>query len=36
VVAVILLLYLGSGRLFGVTMTVGTLVLFAEYTRRVF
>jgi ATP-binding cassette subfamily B multidrug efflux pump len=34
--AVILLLYLGSGRLSGVTMTVGTLVLFAEYTRRVF
>jgi ATP-binding cassette subfamily B protein len=33
---VILLLYLGSGRLFGVTMTVGTLILFAEYTRRVF
>jgi ATP-binding cassette subfamily B protein len=36
VVAVILLLYLGSGRLFGVTMTVGTLILFVEYTRRVF
>jgi len=33
---VILLLYLGSGRLSGVTMTVGTLILFAEYTRRVF
>jgi ATP-binding cassette subfamily B protein len=36
VVAVILLLYLGSGRIFDVTMTVGTLVLFVEYTRRVF
>jgi ATP-binding cassette subfamily B protein len=33
---VILLLYLGSGRLSRVTMTVGTLILFAEYTRRVF
>ena len=33
---IILLLYLGSGRVFGVTMTVGTLILFAEYTRRVF
>jgi ATP-binding cassette subfamily B multidrug efflux pump len=36
VTAVILLLYLGSGRVFNVTMTVGTLVLFVEYTRRVF
>ena len=36
VVAVILLLHLGSGRLFDVTMTVGTLVLFVEYTRRIF
>ena len=36
VVAIILLLYLGSGRLFDVTMSVGTLVLFVEYTRRVF
>ncbi len=36
VVAVILLLYLGSGRIFGVTMTVGTLILFVEYTRRIF
>ncbi|MEQ1907997.1 MAG: ABC transporter ATP-binding protein, partial [Vicinamibacterales bacterium] len=36
VLAVILVLYLGSGRLTGVTMTVGTLILFAEYTRRVF
>ncbi len=36
VVAVILLLYLGSGRLLGVTLTVGTLILFVEYTRRIF
>ena len=36
VCTVILLLYLGSGRLAGVTITVGTLILFAEYTRRVF
>jgi len=36
VVAVILLLYLGSGRLFDVTLTVGTLILFVEYTRRIF
>ena len=36
VLAVILVLYLGSGRLTGATMTVGTLILFAEYTRRVF
>ncbi len=35
-VAIILLLYLGSDRLVGVTMTVGTLVLFVEYTRRIF
>jgi ABC-type multidrug transport system fused ATPase/permease subunit len=34
--AIILLLYLGSGWLTGVTMTVGTLILFVEYTRRVF
>jgi ATP-binding cassette subfamily B protein len=34
--AVMLILYLGSGRLLGVTVTVGTLVLFIEYTRRVF
>lgn len=36
VLAVILVLYLGSGHLSGTTMTVGTLILFAEYTRRVF
>ena len=36
VFAVLFLLYLASGRLLGVTMTVGTLVLFVEYTRRIF
>jgi ABC-type multidrug transport system fused ATPase/permease subunit len=36
VFAVILLLSLGSGRLVGATMSVGTLILFIEYTRRVF
>ena len=36
VFAVIFLLYLASGRLLGAAMTVGTLVLFVEYTRRIF
>mgnify|MGYP001433751019 CR=1 FL=1 len=36
VVGIILILQLGSGRLFGITLTVGTLILFVEYTRRVF
>jgi ATP-binding cassette subfamily B protein len=36
VAAVMVILYLGSGRLFGITITVGTLVMFIEYTRRVF
>jgi|GEM_PF-357168 len=36
VMAVIVILYLGSGRILRITMTVGTLVLFIEYTRRVF
>ncbi len=36
VVAIVLLLYVGSGRLFGAAMSVGTLVLFVEYTRRIF
>ncbi len=36
VFAVLFLLYLASGRVLGVAMTVGTLVLFAEYTRRIF
>jgi ATP-binding cassette subfamily B protein len=36
ILAIIMLLYLGTGRLFGVTMTVGTVILFVEYTRRVF
>lgn len=34
--AVMVILYLGSGRLLGVTISVGTLVMFIEYTRRVF
>ncbi len=34
--AVIVILYLGSGRILGAAMTVGTLVLFIEYTRRLF
>ncbi len=34
--AVIVILYLGSGRILGATMSVGTLVLFIEYTRRLF
>jgi ATP-binding cassette subfamily B protein len=34
--AVMLILYLGSGRLLGIVVTVGTLVLFIEYARRVF
>jgi ATP-binding cassette, subfamily B, multidrug efflux pump len=34
--AVIVILYLGSGRILGASMTVGTLVLFIEYTRRLF
>ncbi len=36
VMAVMVILYLGSGRLIGITISVGTLVLFIEYTRRVF
>ncbi len=36
VVAVILILYFGSGRMLGVTISIGTLVLFVDYTRRVF
>jgi ATP-binding cassette, subfamily B, multidrug efflux pump len=34
--AVIVILYLGSGRILGTTMSIGTLVLFIEYTRRLF
>lgn len=34
--AVMVILYLGSGRILGITVTVGTLVLFIEYTRRIF
>ncbi|MCE9636441.1 MAG: ABC transporter ATP-binding protein/permease [Planctomycetes bacterium] len=36
VFAVLFLLCLASGRLLGLAMTVGTLVLFVEYTRRIF
>lgn len=34
--AVIVILFLGSGRILGTTMSVGTLILFIEYTRRLF
>lgn len=36
VVAVMLILYVGAGRMFGVVVSIGTLVLFVDYTRRVF
>lgn len=36
VMAVMVILYLGSGRILGITISIGTLVLFIEYTRRVF
>lgn len=36
VVAVLLLLHLGSGQWLDFSMTVGTFVLFAEYTRGIF
>jgi ATP-binding cassette subfamily B protein len=36
VLAIVLLLVLASGRIVGAAMTVGTLVLFVEYTRRIF
>ncbi|MHC4829002.1 MAG: ABC transporter ATP-binding protein [Planctomycetota bacterium] len=36
VVVVMLVLYLGSQRLFGEAMGVGTLILFIEYSRRLF
>jgi ABC-type multidrug transport system fused ATPase/permease subunit len=36
VIAVMLILYLGVGRVFGIAISVGTLVLFVDYTRRVF
>ncbi len=34
--AVMLILYLGFGRSFGGALTLGTVVLFVEYTRRLF
>ncbi|MFB3908203.1 MAG: ABC transporter ATP-binding protein [Candidatus Eisenbacteria bacterium] len=36
VCAVIVILFIGSGKIFGFVISVGTLVLFIEYTRRVF
>ncbi|MFN8547691.1 MAG: ABC transporter ATP-binding protein [Candidatus Eisenbacteria bacterium] len=36
VFAVMLILYLGFGRHFGGVLTLGTVVLFVEYTRRLF
>jgi ATP-binding cassette subfamily B protein len=36
VVGVMLLLWLASGRVLGTGMTIGMLVLFVEYTRRIF
>ena len=36
IAGVILLVVLGSGRVFGTAMTVGAMVLFVEYTLRIF
>ncbi|MHC4224826.1 MAG: ABC transporter ATP-binding protein, partial [Planctomycetota bacterium] len=36
VIAVILIIYAGSGPVFGKAMTTGTLILFIELTRRIF
>ena len=36
VLAVLVIIWIGSQRAFGEAMTVGTLVLFVEYTRRLF
>ncbi len=36
IAAVMIIIYVGARHLFGVAMTVGTLVLFIEYTRRLF
>jgi ABC-type multidrug transport system fused ATPase/permease subunit len=36
IAAVMLIIYIGARSLFGVAMTVGTLVMFIEYTRRLF
>ena len=36
IAAVMAIIYIGARHIFGVAMTVGTLVLFIEYTRRLF
>jgi ATP-binding cassette, subfamily B, multidrug efflux pump len=36
VAAVMVIIYVGAGQVLGAAMTVGTLVLFIEYTRRLF
>jgi ATP-binding cassette subfamily B protein len=36
IAAVMLIIWLGARHVFGIAMTVGTLVLFIEYTRRLF
>jgi ABC-type multidrug transport system fused ATPase/permease subunit len=36
IAAVMVIIYIGARSLFGVAMTVGTLVMFIEYTRRLF
>lgn len=36
IAAVMVIIYIGARHVFGVAMTVGTLVLFIEYTRRLF
>lgn len=36
IAAVMAIIYIGARHVFGVAMTVGTLVLFIEYTRRLF
>ncbi len=36
IAAVMVIIYIGARHTFGVAMTVGTLVLFIEYTRRLF
>lgn len=36
IAAVMIIIYIGARHVFGVAMTVGTLVLFIEYTRRLF
>jgi len=36
IAAVMVIIYIGARNVFGVAMTVGTLVMFIEYTRRLF